>query len=167
MKKLRLHKSALSNDAITTIAATTLNNGGFVVPDASTEPPVGGVMKDRTIYAGTSPATGRDMYAAPADAPLTMTFNEASGYAKKLNADKHLGHNDWRVPSEGELNVLFENRNCGSLNGTFNETGALPGGWYWSSTPRDYANAAMQRFNRGCQLVLNKLTALSLRCVRG
>jgi hypothetical protein len=47
-------------------------------------------------------------------------------------------HDDFKVPSTGELKVLFENRNRGKLAGTFNETGASPAGLYWSSTPDDY-----------------------------
>jgi hypothetical protein len=122
---------------------------------------IGDEMEDGTILAGYY--EGRPLYAAPRDAPGTYTFNEAVKYASRFDAH---GHHDFHAPSEGELNVLFENRNRGKLKGTFNETGALPGGWYWSSTSLDYDNAAMQRFNRGSQLVLNKLTALSLRLVR-
>jgi len=59
-------------------------------------------MPDGTIYAGLSPDTGKKMYAMPADAPLTMSFNEAADYAAKLDAH---GHRDWRVPTKAELKV--------------------------------------------------------------
>jgi hypothetical protein len=50
------------------------------------------------------------MYATPADASMTMEFNQAKGYAQGLNTQKAYGHDDWRVPTSAELNVLFNNR---------------------------------------------------------
>jgi hypothetical protein len=64
-------------------------------------------MPDGTMYGGISPDTGQAMYATPADAPETYGFNQAKRYAATLDA---YGHHDWRVPTEGELNVLFQNR---------------------------------------------------------
>jgi hypothetical protein len=40
---------------------------------------IGDKMPDGTIYAGS--LDGKDIYAAPADAPLTYTFREAAEYA--------------------------------------------------------------------------------------
>jgi hypothetical protein len=68
-------------------------------------PKIGAKMPDGTIYAGISPDTGKPMYATPADAPLTMTFNEAAEHAKTANSQKACGHRDWRVPTKAELNV--------------------------------------------------------------
>jgi hypothetical protein len=63
------------------------------------------------------------MYATPADAPLS-TFNKAKEYAAKLVAH---GHQDWRVPTKNELNVLFHNH---AVIGGFSVTGSYPAGWY-------------------------------------
>jgi len=93
-------------------------------PEGSTEPKIGDRMTDGTIYSGISPDTGNAMYATPADAPLTYTFNQAQKYAEKLDAH---GHKDWRAPTKGELNVLFQNR---AAIGGFDESGSLPAGWY-------------------------------------
>ena len=41
-------------------------------------------LADGTIYAGVWPDTGKTMYAAPADAPLTCTLNQAKEYAWNL-----------------------------------------------------------------------------------
>lgn len=60
-------------------------------------------MPDGTIYAGISPQTNKPMYTTLADAPTTYTFNEALAYSKKMDAH---GHQDWRVPTKAELNVL-------------------------------------------------------------
>jgi len=38
---------------------------------------------------------------------------------------------NWRVPTKGELDVLFVNR---VAIGGFDESGSLPTGWYWSSS---------------------------------
>jgi hypothetical protein len=103
----------------------------------------GDKMPDGTIYAGVSPRTGKAMYATPADAPLTYTFNEAHKYAKKLDAH---GHRDWRVPTIDELNVLFNNR---AAIGGFNSTGSDPAGWYWSASSINEWNAWGQRFSDG------------------
>jgi hypothetical protein len=127
---------------------------------------LGHKMTDGTVYAGTSPDTGKAMFAAPSDAPLTYTFNEAAGYSKQLNAEKYLGHDDWRVPTKAELNVLYENRNKGALQGTFNLAGPLPAAWYWSSTEGDF-NAWGQRFGDGDQGWGYRYVGSSLRCVRG
>jgi hypothetical protein len=102
----------------------------------------------------------------PADAGVSKTFNEAAQYAKDLNAAKTLGHDDWRVPTKAELNVLFENREKGALKGTFNVTGSNPSGWYWSGTPYGGGNAYSQRFSDGLQDINYRFFDSSVRCVR-
>src|SRR5262245_46021586 len=94
-------------------------------------------MPDGTIYAGVSPDIGRAMYTTPADAPLTMKWKKAMDYAAGLDAH---GREDWRVPTNAELNVLWENRDKDALKGTFNVTGSYPAGWYWSSTEGNYCH---------------------------
>ncbi len=128
-----------------------------------TTPEIGDEMEDGTIYAGISPYTGNPMYATPANAPLTYTFNQAQEYAEKLDAH---GHKDWRAPSKGELNVLWENRNKGKLAGTFNETGSDPAGWYWSSSPYGNYFGWAQRFSDGYQNDVFRYGGSSLRLVR-
>jgi hypothetical protein len=109
-------------------------------------PKIGAKMPDGTIYAGISPDTGKPMYATPADAPLTMTFNEAAEHAKTANSQKACGHRDWRVPTKAELNVLFNNR---AAIGGFNVSGSYPAGWYCSSLPGYERTAWCQRFSDG------------------
>src|SRR5258706_11342423 len=111
--------------------------------EAKEELKIGDRMEDGTIYAGISPDTVKPMYATPKDAPLTYTFNEAQKYAKKLDAH---GHQDWRVPTKEELNVLFNNR---AAIGGFSVTGSLPAGWYWSASAYDEWYAWGQRFSDG------------------
>ena len=125
---------------------------------------IGDKMEDGTVYAGISPDTNQPMYATPADAPLTYTFNQAQKYAAKLDAH---GHQDWRAPTKGELNVLFQNR---AAIGGFNEPGSDSAGWYWSSSPVNYyygyTGGCAQRFSDGHQTNGYRLLDSSLRCVR-
>jgi hypothetical protein len=123
-------------------------------------PQIGEEMPDGTIYAGISPVTNKPMYAAPADASLTMTFNQAKEYAAQLDAH---GHQDWRVPTKEELKVLFNNR---AAVGGFNLSGADPAGWYWSSSQLFKWNAWGQRFSDGFQNSYLKDDHSSVRCVR-
>ncbi len=126
------------------------------------EPKPGDEMDDGTVYAGS--LNGRGIYTTPRDAPLTYTFKQAAKFAEKLNREKHLGHDDWRVPTKNELNVLFNNR---AAIGGFNQTGREPAGWYWSFTEATTYAAWAQRFSDGTQSYYVKDLGSSLRCVRG
>lgn len=133
---------------------------GRVVEIIGAEPKPGDKMPDGMVFAGISPDTHQPMYATAADAPLTYTFNQAQKYAAKLDAH---GHNDWRVPTKGELNVLFQHR--AAISG-FNASGSHPAGWYWSSSQYDVSYAWAQRFSDGNQVNHYEDFDSSLRCVR-
>ena len=170
-KKIKLHKM-LSDEAAAEMAQNTWNASATGQEENRrleeqqrrwANPEIGDKMSDGTIYAGLSPDTGKQMFATAEDAPISMDFNAAAKYAKKLDAH---GHKDWRVPSKAELQVLFENREKGALKGTFNLTGSDPAGWYWSSSPSTASTAWCQRFSDGNQNVVYRGTDLSVRCVR-
>jgi hypothetical protein len=105
---------------------------------------IGERMPDGTVYAGISPDTRNPMYAMPADSPLTMTFNQAAENAKTANSQKAHGHDDWHVPTQKELNVLFNNR--GAI-GRFDLTGSYPAGWYWSGSRNGKSYGWSQSFS--------------------
>jgi hypothetical protein len=118
-------------------------------------------MTDGTVFAGISPDTHKPMYTTSADAKLTYAFDQAQKYAARLDAH---GHDDWRVPTKGELNVLFHNR---AAIGGFDETGMAPRGWYWSSTESHNNYGCAQRFSGyGRQVSSDKDDGASLRLVR-
>jgi hypothetical protein len=125
-------------------------------------PDIGTKLPDGTIYAGTSPDTGRRMFTTPVDAPGVYTWGEAMEYCKTLSA---FGHDDWRVPSIGELAVQFSNR---ADIGGFNETGRMKNasGYYWSSLQIDEQEAWGQLFSDGFHEDFSKSQPSSLRCVR-
>ena len=150
----------MSKEMFVAKLAATLHAGGQVqAPPA--EPTIGDRMPDGTVFAGISPDTHKPMYTIPADAPLTMTFNEAKDYAAKLDAH---GHQPWRVPTKAELNVLFNNR---AAIGGFDLRGNDPTGWCWSSSPAHEGDWVwVQRFSDGVQLGNHKNFHLSVRPVR-
>jgi hypothetical protein len=127
---------------------------------AGATPKIGDKMPDGTIYAGISPETNKPMYAMPADAPLTMAFKKATEYAAQLDAH---GHQDWRLPTKAELNVLFNNR---AAIGGFNLTSYGPAGWYWSASQHDACFTSGQRFGDGFQSLCHKDGHSATRCVR-
>lgn len=114
-------------------------------------------MSDGTVYAGVSPDTGLGFYAAVEDAPEKLDWHEAQEYARESKA---YGQNDWRLPTAGELNVMFNNR---AAIGNFN----ADSGFYWSSSEVSSNFARSQRFSDGNQNTLNKDIGISVRCVRG
>jgi|HubBroStandDraft_6_1064221.scaffolds.fasta_scaffold75891_3 hypothetical protein len=132
-------------------------------PGDNAAPRIGEIMPDGTVYAGISPDTQKPMYAMPADAPLAMTFNEAAEHAKTANSQKTYGHDDWRVPTKNELNVMFNNR--AAITG-FDLSGSCPAGWYWSATPYGKWNAWCQRLIDGVQFTNVKDALSSVHLVR-
>jgi Protein of unknown function (DUF1566) len=131
--------------------------------NANEAPSPGDKMPDDPVYVGISPDTGKKVFAMPADASLTMTFNEAKEYAQGLNTQKAYGYDDWRVPTKAELNVLFNNR---AAIGGFVISGSHPAGWYWSASSNLKWLAWGQRFSDGYQNYYLKGNPSSVRCVR-
>jgi hypothetical protein len=163
-KKIILNFGAKAPATAREMAAATLEAGGFDPAIAEPKPPqVGDKMPDGTIYAGLSPDTGKSMYAMAEDAPQRMEWKEAKKYVKKLDA---LGHKDWRLPTQGELSVVFNNR---AAIGGFDVSGSFPAGWYWSGTQDSKWTAWGQRFSDGfqyCNFENGKTNRISVRCVR-
>jgi hypothetical protein len=107
------------------------------------------------IYAGISKTTHEPFYVAPKDSGV-FQWKEAMAFAANDGS---------RVPSQDELDQIYEARNKGALKGTFNVTGSDSAGWYWSA--RDsFLIAWAQRFSNGLQASTFKTLASSLRCVR-
>ncbi len=148
------HSRDVTSDAVMPEKAVADSDG--ITTDI---PAVGDKMPDGTVYAGISPETNKPMFVTPADAPL-MGFNQAKEYAAKLDAH---GHQDWRLPTKAELNVLYNNRRA---IGGFNLYGPRPAGWYWSSSQDDDWSAWDQRFSDGTQCGLWKDGHSSVRCLR-
>ena len=71
-----------------------------------------------------------------------VTWQHALDYVAKLNAEKYLGHNDWRLPNVNELESLINAGEIDSSNwlNTQGFTNVKPD-YYWSST--SYSNVTL------------------------
>ena len=118
-------------------------------------------MPDGSLYAGVSPDTGKPIYATPKDAPMHGNFNQAADYAANLDAHSH---QDWRVPTKAELNVLF-----GTAPRSAASTRRVRVPLVGTGRPRarNLYGAWAQRFSDGRQNANFRNRASSLRCVRG
>lgn len=143
------------------------NRNGKIVRNSRTgEPQVGTLMPDGTVYAGVSPDTGKPMYAAAWD--VTLDNGVAVHDAQDGNIDLH-GHTDWRVPTKGELDAIFDIREVGALKGTFNQAAGSDGSRYWSSLEAgDGSDDSWQQdFSTGKQSCSYAYDEGSVRFVRG
>jgi hypothetical protein len=97
--------------------------------------------KDGTI---TDRATG--LMWAKADSAKGMNWQDALAWVQKMNSEKYLGHNDWRMPSVKELQSLVDYTRCpettqsAAIDPLFdctqitNEGGKADYPFYWSGT---------------------------------
>ena len=125
----------------------------------------GDKMPDGTVFAGISPDSGKKMFATPKDGTPLMTFRDAGKYADYLSKSKAFGHDDWRVPTKAELQLLFEVSKKGALKGTFDVSGSDTAGWYWSSTPYVGFNMWSLRFSDGIVLLNSRDNISSVRFI--
>jgi hypothetical protein len=155
------------NYLLATVLALTTAFGAAIAAETQPKPrspsaEVGTVrLPDGTAFAGFSPVTNTPIYATPTDAPGLYTFDKGAQYCADLEAN---GHSDWRVPTKGELNELFQNR---VAIGGFNESGSAPDSWYRSSSQLAGNLAWAQRFSDGTQGIATMEARSPVRCVRG
>ncbi len=124
----------------------------------------GVAMPDGTVDAGVSPTTGREMYAAAADAPGgdNYTYTEAQNYCSTLEEG---GRKGFRLPTDDELDKLYKNRNKGALQGTFRET-SFRDSVYWSRSSDGIGGKIGVWFGDGGSLGYATDNSLPVRCVR-
>lgn len=73
------------------------------------------------------------------------------------------GKDDWYLPAQDELNVLYTGK---VAIGGFDTSNGFPQGFYWSSTEGVGGRAKYQRFGDGIQGPSNKERLHQVRCVR-
>ena len=86
------------------------------------------------------------LIAAKEDLAGKLTWSEAENQCYDLVLN---GHNDWYLPSRGELNLIYWNLKKVGLGG-------FAADWYWSSTVFDYFHAWAQYFGDGVQNINGK-----------
>jgi hypothetical protein len=138
-----------------------------LVSGCSANPPPGEKIFDGTIAAGVSPDTGREMFTTPANAEKSMPWDEAKSYCDKLVASEH---SDWRLPTLGELETMYDSRREGALAGTLGPASSLT--LHWSATEHEGATpGAWVVFgsdqNAGMKAWTPKYSGRPVRCVRG
>ncbi len=75
-------------------------------------------------------------------------------------------YGDWYLPSEEELNLMWENLADSDGDGVNSGLGDFAEEYYWSSTERNSANAWDMNFAHGSQNTYYKDTLLRVRAVR-
>jgi hypothetical protein len=127
----------------------------------------GTAMNDGTIIAGYTPGTDDLLYTTPNDAPGFYDWNQGMEYCEDLVAH---GHDDWKLPTIDQLNLLFNNH---SEVGNFKTSPSgkpYEANWYWSSTVLSNINrdSAIQRFSDGAigSGSHNPKMKATIRCVR-
>ena len=104
-----------------------------------------GDLDDGGVYVGLSAENGKPLHAAPADLPEYKTYEEALAAAEQMKSLHPTAH----VPTPKELEKnLFENRNEGALQGTFNTSRSYPGSVYRSSASSANNNGSLVRWFR-------------------
>jgi hypothetical protein len=92
---------------------------------------IGDVIPDGTVYAGILPDTGKRLFVALGGFAHFIKFKDAEWWANMITAH---GHSDWRLPTRGELNLLFNNR--AAIGGFPTERSSGSARYLWSSTAR-------------------------------
>ena len=97
----------------------------------------------------TTGATGIVIFSGKANTrKIILSQGKPGSYAALLCANYNgSGYTDWVLPSKGELNELYKQKN---IVGGFADIG------YWSSTEFSYDGAWVQRFNNGFRVGYNK-----------
>jgi hypothetical protein len=112
-----------------------------------------------TYVAGTEIVVG----SGKRNTELIVAALEENGKAAQLCANLNVnGHQDWFLPSMGELDLIYKNLKLMGL-GDFKDD------WYWSSSASDYGSIAAwaQRFSDGSRNDYNhKGNAYLIRAVR-
>lgn len=103
--------------------------------------------KPQFLKVGTSPDTEESLYLYSCKTLKLMTWQQATSYAEKFNAQ---GFTDWRLPTEGELKLIFNPRS--QLFGLRTKEANLnPDDYYWTGSEKglNWTNAVAGHFYRG------------------
>lgn len=122
---------------------------------------IGDVLEDGWIVAGKSPDSGLVFSIEPPERALQkgVSWYQGSMYASNI---KELGNLNARLPSNDELNIIFNNL----VEGRHEKVTKLGSVCYWSSSERYNTHAWSQRFSDGGQGYNYKNDSFFIRCVR-
>ena len=165
-RRVSLNLKAMSDAGVRAIAGTTLKPLLDAEEQARAErvanPDIGDRMPDGSVFAGCT-ADGARLFAMPENASALLDFNQAAAYAQKLSQNSALGHDDWRVPTAEELDVLFNNRaKIGGLEQTDQKFPLC----FWSGSAYGDDTYALQYFHDGSKVGASPPRRESVRAVR-
>jgi TolB-like protein len=147
-----------------TTSAQTVVKGKTVSPPPAPEPakPAAQVKQEYNI-GETGPAGGivfydkkqisegwRYLEAAPASSEFIAGRSEAMRRSKALVVNGRLDITGWRLPTQEELNLMYERLHKQGLGG-FNDSGIFYSSYYWSSSNDNYGYSCYQDFSNGSQ----------------
>ncbi|MDR1626519.1 MAG: hypothetical protein LBT33_08245 [Spirochaetia bacterium] len=92
----------------------------------------------------------RYLEAAPASSEFVAGRAEAIRRSKALVVNGRLDITGWRLPTQEELNLMYERLHKQGLGG-FNGSGLFYNSYYWSSTNDAYGYSCYQDFSSGSQ----------------
>jgi hypothetical protein len=129
-----------------------------------TEPPslkglaIGDIVHDGSIYLGPSATTKQPLFVMPYDC---IGQHDWAG-AQEVAADhKYANHENWRLPTIDELNILFKHRHA---------VPDLRQEWYWSSSdfiPNEQNNRAFSKaMTNGTVHAFKKTNLFQVRLIR-
>lgn len=163
--------AGLTPDGNVRMYTTPADEGMFAWNNGNTSGYVNTAIADCTTA---SPSTQAACVTGEANtlALSTIDSNSASGGVQPHRAAQRCanlsayGHDDWYLPAQEELYVLYTNRNAGALSGTFDLSGTMPNGYYQSSSEDAGSTIRYLRFSNGSQFLHTKDKTFSVRCVR-
>ena len=153
---LSINLSLLASAVVIALSAPTLAQQVVNVASVSCGPnkeaPVIGQRCGDVIYAGAS--DGSRVYVEAQPRAALLLWEDATAACTALGPE-------WRLPTRGELKVLFDNRDAGALAGTFDA------GWHWSSTQVDgLFTPWVRNLATGERGTASAGNAFAARCVR-
>jgi uncharacterized repeat protein (TIGR02543 family) len=110
----------------------------------------------------TTNATGTAIGTGQVNTTAIVDTQGAGSYAAQLCDDLTVGvYSDWFLPSQDELNLMYEN-----LHDESPPVGSFTNDYYWSSSESEAGWAVLQTFNDGTQGYGNKSFSWWVRAVR-
>jgi len=130
-------------------------------------------------YAGTygnTQAKGGGPFAGEANTAIIIAAQVAIGddgltYAARICNELQITegsktYGDWYLPSEAELNLMYQNKATINATAAANGGSAFASAYYWSSTEYDYYYARIQNLTNGIQFYTYKDGTTRVRAVR-
>jgi hypothetical protein len=136
----------------------------------------GSIIRWYANYYGSTQAKGDGPFSGKANTVIiiaahTAIGDDGSSYAARICneltvTEDEKTYGDWYLPSQQELNLMYQNKATIDATATANGGSAFTSDNYWSSTECDSYGAWGQSFSGGGQVNFPKVNALMVRAIR-